>query len=73
MSNANKDKKKGAKKINDEGGVSESPQPPTDPDERMIFDAYSLAIAGVDQIVSFTFSFLQLIFSIIWKVLDSIL
>ncbi|PVD23583.1 hypothetical protein C0Q70_16855 [Pomacea canaliculata] len=51
MSNANKDKKKGAKKINDEGGVSESPQPPTDPDERMIFDAYSLAIAGVDQII----------------------
>lgn len=47
---ANKKDKKGGKK--DDSGAAESPQPPMDPDERLLFDAYQTATGNLSIIVS---------------------
>lgn len=46
---AKKDKKGGKK---EEAGAAESPQPPMDPDERLLFDAYQTASSNLSNIVS---------------------
>lgn len=47
---AGKKDKKGGKK--DDANAAESPQPPMDPDERLIFDAYQTATGTLSSIVS---------------------
>ena len=46
---ANKKDKKGGKK---DEGAAESPQPPQDPDERLLFDAYQTSTSNLSNIVS---------------------
>lgn len=46
---ANKKDKKGGKK--DDSGAAESPQPPMDPDERLLFDAYQTATGNLSNIL----------------------
>lgn len=51
---ANKKDKKGGKK--DDAGSSESPQPPMDPDERLLFDAFQTSTSNLSNILQAEFA-----------------